>query len=110
MELFLDPGILLIQFLQGLGDWLVSPMQWFTMLGNEIFYLIAAPVLYWCVDAGLGLRLGLILMFSGSLGGMIKLSLHDPRPYWYSTQVKALSLETSFGIPSGHAMNAASLW
>jgi hypothetical protein len=80
------------------------------MLGNEIFFLIAAPVLYWCVDAGLGLRLGLILMFSGSLGGIFKMALHSPRPYWYSTHVKALSVETSFGIPSGHAMNAASIW
>ncbi len=110
MEPILDPGLLLIQFLQGLGDWLALPMQWFTMLGNEIFFLIAAPVLYWCVDAGLGLRLGLILMLSNSLCGIFKIILHSPRPYWYSTQVSALSAETSFGVPSGHAMNAASVW
>lgn len=33
-----------------------------------------------------------------------------PRPYWVDTRVKAFSSETSFGMPSGHSQDAASIW
>ncbi len=49
-------------------------------------------------------------MISGGLNSVLKIILHGPRPYWYQTQVKALSTETSFGIPSGHAQNAVVIW
>lgn len=40
-----------------------------------------------------------------------KLIFASPRPYWLSSHVRALWLnETSFGIPSGHAQIAASVW
>lgn len=85
-------------------------MQFFTLLGNEAFYLLVAPALYWCIDAVLGLRLGIYLMISGSLNAVLKIVFHGPRPYWYDTQVRAFSTETSFGIPSGHAQNAVVVW
>jgi hypothetical protein len=85
-------------------------MRFFTFLGTENFYLLILPVLYWCVDANLGLRVGVILLFSGSVNEIFKLAMHSPRPYWVSAQVKALSSETSFGLPSGHAQNAVSVW
>jgi membrane-associated phospholipid phosphatase len=110
MQSILDSGIVFIVWLQSLGDGLVGPMKVFTMLGNEEFYLLAAPILYWCIDTRLGLRMGLLLMFSDSLNNFFKILVHSPRPYWFSTQVRALSVETSFGPPSGHAQNAASVW
>jgi hypothetical protein len=51
-----------------------------------------------------------MLLVSGSINDWLKLALHLPRPYWYSTQVSALSAETSFASPSNHAQVAASLW
>jgi hypothetical protein len=50
------------------------------------------------------------MLFTGGLNDILKLAFHGPRPYWYSTQVKALSSETSFGVPSGHSQTAAGLW
>jgi hypothetical protein len=47
---------------------------------------------------------------SGSLNDTLKLVIHGPRPYWLSSQLKVLAAETSFGVPSGHAQIAASLW
>ena len=105
-----DSGIALILAVQNLGAWLEVPMRFFTFLGTENFYLLILPVLYWCVDANLGLRVGVILLFSGSVNEIFKLAMHSPRPYWVSAQVKALSSETSFGLPSGHAQNAVSVW
>jgi membrane-associated phospholipid phosphatase len=110
METILQGGISLILWLQGLGGWLELPMKFFSFLGSEEFFLVALPLIYWCVDSNAGLRIGVIVLFSGCLNDILKLALHGPRPYWYSTQVKALADETSFGVPSGHAQVAVSLW
>jgi membrane-associated phospholipid phosphatase len=95
---------------QSLGNWLVVPMKFFSFLGVEEFYLIALPFLYWCVDAGLGLRVGVMMLFSSGLNTILKIPFHGPRPYWVSTAVKPLWAETSFGIPSGHAQQAVAVW
>ena len=96
--------------LQGFGTWMLAPMQFFSFLGTEQFYLFIAPGLLWCLDAGLGLRMGLGLAISSSVNSILKLVLHSPRPYWVSQGVQALAAETSFGIPSGHAQNAVVVW
>ena len=96
--------------LQGLGTWLLAPMQFFSFLGTEQFYLFIAPGILWCLDAGLGLRLGLGLAISSSVNSILKPVFHSPRPYWISERVEALAAETSFGIPSGHAQNAVVVW
>jgi hypothetical protein len=36
--------------------------------------------------------------------------LQGPRPYWISTQVAVLGVESSFGVPSGHAQNSVAFW
>jgi len=105
-----DTGIAFILAFQSLGGWLNSPMQLLSFLGNDLFFLFVAPIIFWAIDAALGLRLGLFLMISASINEALKLILHSPRPYWYSTRVAALSSETSFGIPSGHAQNAVVVW
>lgn len=106
--LYLQTGVNV--FLQSLGEWLKAPMQLFSFLGQEEFYLLVLPVLYWCVDAGLGLRVGLMLMVSGGFNALFKLAFHMPRPYWINRQVQAWGVESSFGLPSGHAMNAVAVW
>lgn len=93
--------------LQALGDWLAGPMKFFSFLGSEDFFLIVLPLVYWCVDSALGLRIGVMLMLSVSMKNLFKMSLHGPRPYWVSEQVIGMASETGFGVPSGHAMTAA---
>ena len=98
------------KFLQGLGTWLQFPMELFTFLGNEEFYMLIMPALYWCVDPILGVRIGVMLVTSGTLNSTAKLLFKSPRPYWVDTQVQAFITESSFGLPSGHAMNSMSVW
>jgi hypothetical protein len=62
------------------------------------------------VDAGLGMRLGFILITSAYTNDIFKLLFAGPRPYWVSDKVIAYSAEASFGVPSGHAQNAVSVW
>lgn len=103
----LDWGIQLILSLQSLGNWLVGPMNSLTFLGNEDFYLLIFPFLYWCVEAQLGIRIGMYLIISLGVNLLIKVGFHDPRPYWYDAQVRLLTgAEATFGLPSGHAQNS----
>jgi membrane-associated phospholipid phosphatase len=110
MQTILDFGIRLVLALQGLGEWLTSPMKFFSLIGTEEFFMLILPLLYWCVDSLLAIRVTVILMFSTSLNGALKLALHGPRPYWYSPGVRGLATETSFGVPSNHAQSAAVVW
>jgi membrane-associated phospholipid phosphatase len=103
-------GITFILYLQSLGGWLAPPMKFFTFLGEEQFFLLVMPILYWCVDAALGLRIGIILLLSAGLNDVFKVIFHGPRPFWIDTRVQALRFESSFGIPSGHAQSAAAVW
>ncbi len=110
MANILSFGVNLVVALQGLGSWLNLPMQLFSFLGNEYFFLILLPALYWSVDTGLGLRVGIVLLLNTSVNDALKLAFHGPRPYWVSKQVVQYSSETSFGVPSGHAQISTGVW
>lgn len=107
----LDWGVQLILSLQHLGDWLVGVMNAFTFLGNEDFFLLLFPFLYWCVEAQVGLRIGTYLILSISFHELFKAGFHGPRPYWFNDQVRLLTgAESSFGIPSAHSGNSVVIW
>jgi membrane-associated phospholipid phosphatase len=110
MDTLVQIGIDWIIAIQSLGGWLKAPMQFFTFLGSENFFYLVLPLVYWCIDAALGLRIGFILITSASINSMVKLWFAGPRPYWVSDKVIPFSYENSFGIPSGHAQNAVSVW
>ena len=110
MNIWLGWGLPIITWLQGLGDWLLVPMQSFTFLGSEEFFLLIMPALLWCFEFRLGFRIGLILLTSQGINGIFKLLFSAPRPFWVSSDVKALSTEGSFGMPSGHSQTAVVVW
>jgi membrane-associated phospholipid phosphatase len=110
MQSILDLGVRLIVALQGLGTWPTLPMQFFSFLGTEDFFMLVLPLLYWCVDSVLAIRVTLICLLSTNINAAFKLAFHGPRPYWYSPKVRILATETSFGVPSGHAQGAGVFW
>ena len=110
MPYFWNAEIAITLFLQSLASWLLLPMRAFSFLGQEEFFLLVMPALYWCVDVGIGFRSGAVLLLGTNLNCILKSAFHAPRPFWYSPQVKALSTETTFGFPSNHAETAAGVW
>jgi membrane-associated phospholipid phosphatase len=110
METLHELEISILLFLQSLGAWLAGPLETVSLLGNEEFYMLVMPSLYWSLDAALGLRMAVMLILSNGFNAFFKVAFHLPRPYWIDLRILPLSAETSFGLPSGHAMNAASLW
>jgi membrane-associated phospholipid phosphatase len=110
MNPILDCGIDFIAGLQTSVPLLEAPSRFFSFLGTEEFYLFILPFLYWCVDVRLGLRVGVILSLSDSLNIFLKLVFRQPRPYWVSDKVRMIQAEASYGLPSGHAQHAVTVW
>ena len=81
-----------------------------TNLGTEYFYIIFMPLIYWCVDALMGVRIGAMLLGAGFFNGFFKMLFTSPRPYWMTDKVQAGESHGSFGLPSGHSMNSAAVW
>lgn len=110
MQSLIDFGISLIVALQQMGEWVYPIMRFFSWLGTEEFFFLVTPLVYWCIDSALGIRVGLILVTSVYFNSLGKVLFAGPRPYWVSSHVRPLWPETSFGIPSGHAQHAVSIW
>lgn len=110
MESIWNWGLQVIAAMQGWGGWLEAPMKFFSFLGTEDFFMLVLPVLFWCVDVRLGIQVGFILLVSATTNDALKMTFQGPRPYWYSQSIRAYAAETSFGVPSGHAQTAASVW
>lgn len=85
-------------------------MRFISIFGNEEFFLVAIPLIYWCINSRLGTRLAALLIISTGLNAIAKLAFHAPRPYWVDNRIQALSFETTYGIPSAHAQNSISIW
>lgn len=110
METLLTVGAQWVLAIQSLGGWLEFPMQFFSFLGSEQFFLFLLPALYWSVNAALGARVGAVLLLNVGVNSFFKLALHAPRPSWYNPAIRALSAEASFGAPSGHSQLAVGVW
>ncbi|WP_035987657.1 phosphatase PAP2 family protein [Leptolyngbya sp. KIOST-1] len=85
-------------------------MQLITQLGSEVFFLMFVSLLYWCVNARLGIQVALLLLLSTSINSALKLAFATPRPYWFKSPAEVRAIEVSFGLPSAHAQNAVVVW
>jgi membrane-associated phospholipid phosphatase len=107
----LDWGVDVVLNLQSLGSWLVAPMNVITVAGSSALLLVITAIIYWCVDTKWGLRLAVTLTLTVAINEILKVAIHDPRPYWYDPRVQLLtSPHGSFGIPSGHSATALAGW
>jgi glycerophosphoryl diester phosphodiesterase/membrane-associated phospholipid phosphatase len=95
--------------LQDEHSWLTPVFTALTFLGDEEFYLLAFPLLYWAVSRRLGVRLGIMLLLTAGLNSVLKLWWATPRPSFLAPGLGVVT-ETSFGVPSGHAQNALAVW
>jgi membrane-associated phospholipid phosphatase len=91
------------------GPALDLAMKGFSFLGNESFFVLLFPFLYWCLDSRLGLRLAVVFFLSGWLNHALKQALAQPRPEQLAPGI-ALVRQPGYGLPSGHAQGAVVLW
>ncbi|MCR4407691.1 MAG: phosphatase PAP2 family protein [Anaerolineae bacterium] len=84
-----------------------------TFLGNEEFYLILPPLLYWCFDKRMGARLTVLFLLSSYLNEDLKDLFRVPRPFIRAPdKVRALVTEEpiTYCFPSGHAQSTTVVW
>lgn len=97
------------QRLQEDASWLTPLLSAITFLGDEEFYLLLLPLVYWGVSRRIGIRLGVMLLLTAGVNSLLKLVFTTPRPTHLDPSLELVP-EGSFGLPSGHAQNAAAIW
>ena len=79
-----------------------------TFLGDEQFYLLLVPLLYWCVDKYLAMHLAFVYLGSAYVNTTLKTAFAVPRPS--PSQVRVVTPIDSYSFPSGHAQTASAGW
>jgi membrane-associated phospholipid phosphatase len=77
-----------------------------TFLGNEEFYLLLLPLIYWCVNKRIGISLGYLSLLSAWVNSLVKHLFKIPRPWTFDARVRALVEATGPSFPSGHSQGA----
>ena len=81
-----------------------------TYLGKEQFYILAMPVLYWCVDKYIGRAVAIVFLFSEYVNTFLKDTFSIQRPYDYDARIRAPLPETSPSFPSSHSQGSLVFW
>jgi membrane-associated phospholipid phosphatase len=110
MDSTLDWGLQVVLWSQQFSPLLDGPFKFFTFLGEETFFLLLLPALYWCLDRHTGARLTVLFLLSTYLNFVAKMLADQPRPYDYDPRVHQLATAPGGGLPSGHAQNAVAVW
>jgi len=80
-----------------------------TFMGEEMFFLLAIPFIFWSVDMIIGIRVGFAFLLSAYLNPVLKEIFLEPRPFNLDPTVK-LSDAVGSGMPSGHAQTSVIVW
>lgn len=97
--------------------WLDQVAYVLTLMGNEEFYMLIVPVIYWCVSKTRGFQLFYIFLFSIYINLFLKINVAAPRPVGVEG-VNSLFMESANvgghypndSFPSGHAQASTTLW
>jgi membrane-associated phospholipid phosphatase len=79
-----------------------------TFLGEEEFYLVFLPLIYWCFNKRTGMRLAYACLLSTYLNLFLKDLFGIPRPD--DPRIRVLREETTPSFPSNHAQGAVVTW
>jgi len=121
METFFANGFLfgeetLNQIHLFLGSWFDWTMVGFTTMGNEIFYIMFIPIVFWCYDKVFAARVGGAFLIGVLFNSFFKDLFTNPRPNpeLMAPGIRELAIryipQDSPGFPSGHTQNAVVFW
>jgi membrane-associated phospholipid phosphatase len=106
----MDFGLGIIYWLQTFSPALDAFFRAVTFLGDEAFFMLFLPFLYWCVDRRTGMRLTILFLLSSYLNSVAKTVADQPRPFEVHPRVKRLVGAGGGGLPSGHTQGAVVVW
>ena len=110
----LDYLLLLQNFRETSGGFLVDFFSKMTFLGELSTVMVVMAVIYWAMDKGLGSYLLMGWSANRIVNGFLKVTACVYRPWIRNDMImpeaKALTTATGYSFPSGHTMNAASVF
>ncbi len=110
MEALWQWGIDLIRTIQLVhGPTLDAVFKAITFMGEEEFFLILLPLIFWCVDFAVGVRLAFAFLLSAYTNTGLKDIFAHPRPFQIAPEVRLHDAE-GYGLPSGHSQSAVVVW
>lgn len=85
----------------------------FSLAGNEIVFLCALGIIFWCMNKNVAYRIGFAYIIAGPVFFMVRGFAHVPRPWIRKAtlspvQIASLGAE-GYSMPSAHTFNAAAL-
>lgn len=84
-------------------------MQFFTLFGEELLFIVLALTVFWCVDKREGYYLLFVGFFGTILNQFLKLLYRIPRPWvkdpTFQPVDSAVGGATGYSFPSGHTQN-----
>ena len=110
----LDILLRLQDFRSGSGACLVAFLTKMSYIGEMNFVLTIIAIIYWCISKKFGNYL--LIGWSGNrvLNGLLKVTACTYRPWVRDARIipdtEAMMAATGYSFPSGHSMNAASLY
>ena len=110
MESVLAWGIDVVLWFQQFSPMLDIPFRFLTFLGDQEFFMLMLPVVYWCIDRKVGSRLIFFFLISVIFNQIAKDLFNQPRPFEYDARVRKLTHATGGGLPSGHTQGAVVIW
>jgi len=110
MDRVLEWGVDVVLWFQQASPQLDSFFAVLTFLGDQEFFLIVLPLIYWSINRAVGVRLMVVFLLSGLVNQVAKNLAAQPRPYEYDSRVVQVVEQDGFGLPSGHTQSAVVVW
>ena len=110
----IDYLLLLQSFREGVGSVFTEFLSKMTWFGEMNVVLVITSLVYWCISKKTGTYL--LMGWSGNrvVNGVLKVSVCAYRPWIRDARIipdaAAIETATGYSFPSGHSMNAASLF
>ncbi len=110
----IDYLLLLQSFREGVGSVFTEFLSKMTWFGEMNVVLVITSLVYWCISKKMGTYL--LMGWSGNrvVNGVLKVSVCAYRPWIRDARIipdaAAIETATGYSFPSGHSMNAASLF
>ena len=100
-----------LRFLEGLRTpFMDTVMSLITQLGDELFFMVIAITMFWCIDKRRGYYLLSVGFVGTVLNQFLKLVFRVPRPWVldpdFTIVENAREAATGYSFPSGHTQNA----
>ncbi len=97
-------------WLQSISPALDSVFNAINFLQTEEFFLLARPIVWWCIDKRVGASLAILFLSSDYLVRFIKGLTALPRPYQLDPRVRPLDPQTDTSFPSAGTMATVIFW